>query len=398
MKKIKIGYLHIYAKSFSYISGVTRYGKKLAEAGKIHFEDQVSIQNYDLMISGEINQDLQAISKAVNFLNKCHVIQMQFCRHLWGDGVSQRLYIKSLLGSIKKPIIVTIHDIYEYCYPSGNIFSLFFRENHEKRRQAKFKSFAIRSTLRKISEYLYDRKTIEYILSNATQVLTCNHEEKRRIAHLKKSDKIKVIPHFIEPFKHEFDLETAKEKLGINHNKKVVTLQGFIHPAKGHQIAVEALSELPEDIQLIFAGTVPEGSQDFLAKIMTIAEKKGVKDRLLVTGYLSDQEMALYLAATDLAICPFVQLSASGSLSTWLAAERPILASDLPQIREYNQLCNVISTFFPYTSSELSAKIQNCLARENKHMEAVVLKKTLGLDASFERHLELYKLVVKEES
>jgi len=66
-----------------------------------------------------------------------------------------------------------------------------------------------------------------------------------------------------------------------------------------------------------------------------LAKTMGVEERQQAT-YLRRAER--YLVATDLAICPFKNCSASGSLSTWISVVHPtILAFDLPQI-SYNRL------------------------------------------------------------
>ena len=67
--------------------------------------------------------------------------------------------------------------------------------------------------------------------------------------------------------------------------------------------------------------------------------------------------------ASHLAGCPFEMLSASGSLSTGVSLGRPILASDLPQIAEYNRIePGAIKTFQPYTSEALAAAITHQLS------------------------------------
>jgi glycosyltransferase involved in cell wall biosynthesis len=396
MVKIKIGYLHIYAESFSYVSGVTRYGKKLSAVAEQAFGDEVIVGNYDLLITGNTDKDLQVINAIAKSLNQYDIVQMQFCRHLWGKQTEQKRYIEEIFANIQKPIVVTLHDIYEYCYPKGGFWKLLSQENIKKRKQSKLKSLAIRSTVRQVKEYLEDREIIEHILERAVRCITCNHEEKRRISHLKNSDKISIIPHYIESVENKIEPQAARELLGNDFKKKIITLQGFIHPAKGHQIAVEALAYLPDDINLIFAGAVTQGSEDFYKRLMSLAKRLKVKDRILTTGYLSDQDMEMFLSATDLAICPFTTLSASGSLSTWLAVEKPILASDLPQIEEYNQMSGgAIFTFKPYESSALATAIQSYLNQAHDPQKIRKLKENLSLEASFRKYFNVYNSFAK---
>ncbi len=58
-------------------------------------------------------------------------------------------------------------------------------------------------------------------------------------------------------------------------------------------------------------------------------------DRVRITGYVDEDTLNQYLAATDVAVCPFREATASGSLSTWIAAGRPLVVSDLPLFAPY---------------------------------------------------------------
>ena len=65
------------------------------------------------------------------------------------------------------------------------------------------------------------------------------------------------------------------------------------------------------------------------------AEELELGDRFRITGYLSEEEMGTWMAATHLAILPFTDLSASGSMSSWISSGKPMLVSDLPGTRAY---------------------------------------------------------------
>src|SRR5690606_17353742 len=75
-----------------------------------------------------------------------------------------------------------------------------------------------------------------------------------------------------------------------------------------------------------------------LRRVRARLEEMGASDRVTVTGYLSEEDMETWMAATHLAALPFRDLSASGSLSSWIAAGKPVLASDLPGFHEYDRL------------------------------------------------------------
>ncbi len=64
--------------------------------------------------------------------------------------------------------------------------------------------------------------------------------------------------------------------------------------------------------------------------------RSNVEERVVFTGYVGDEMLDRVLAATDVAACPFRDVSASGSLSTWISAGTRVVASDLPAIGEYD--------------------------------------------------------------
>ena len=73
-------------------------------------------------------------------------------------------------------------------------------------------------------------------------------------------------------------------------------------------------------------------------------------DRVRFMGYVPDDELETVLAATDVALCPFREMSASGALATWISAGRPIVTSDLPPIRELDALAPGAVACSPRTS------------------------------------------------
>ena len=81
-------------------------------------------------------------------------------------------------------------------------------------------------------------------------------------------------------------------------------------------------------------GSSIEGRDHVAASCEEHAAAIGVADRVRFLGYLPEAELEQVLVATDVALCPFRTMSASGALATWISAGRPIVTSDLAPIRE----------------------------------------------------------------
>ena len=388
---MKVGYLHI-GVSQAQESGVTRYGRMMA-AEALQRAD-LDVLEHSLVLGGDKSQNRQLISKAAQFMSQADVIHLQYSKYIWGRGWDQLSYLKRFNSECPRPFVVTLHDVYPKLYPPYDFLTAFIQENYQHRQYSRFKSWALRSTVRSYwQNYLADHWTLRWLLSQAATILVCTEVEKQRLKHFAKGSRITVSPHFVERRDVVIHPLQARADLGLE-GFKVITLQGFIYPGKGHPLIIEAMTELPQDVKVIFVGGPSPGSEGYLANLLELAESRGVRDRLHITGYLSAEQLEQYLMASDLAVCPFETLSASGSLSTWISLARPILCADLPQIAEYNQLePGAIKIFRPYIASELALAIQDYFHHPHEYdVSALIrLREKLLISKILDQHLNFYR-------
>jgi glycosyltransferase involved in cell wall biosynthesis len=91
---------------------------------------------------------------------------------------------------------------------------------------------------------------------------------------------------------------------------------------------------MSQDVHLWLVGEAPGDGAGYVGRLLELAHELGVKERVLITGYVSEAELDLRLAAIDVGLCPYLDAAASGSLSTLLGARRPVVVSDIPLTRE----------------------------------------------------------------
>ncbi len=128
--------------------------------------------------------------------------------------------------------------------------------------------------------------------------------------------------------------EAARRALGLE-GRRVLTQFGFLSAKKGHRLALDALTRLSDDTLLLFAGEQhPDDHTDYVAGLHAQAKALGVAARVRFLGYVSDADLPTVMAATDVALAPFVESSGSASLAHLLAYTRPIVASDIAPHRE----------------------------------------------------------------
>jgi glycosyltransferase involved in cell wall biosynthesis len=152
---------------------------------------------------------------------------------------------------------------------------------------------------------------------------------------------------------------------------------------------------MPDDAVMIYAGG-PVAGRSYVYDLATSkARDLGLGDRFRITGYLSDEDLETWIAATHLAILPFTDLSASGSLSSWISAGKPMLVSDLPGFREYaRRVPGAVNFFKPTEAWPLGAAISELLATPLPDPDPGVQK--LGQELSMERTVERYLRVAAE--
>ncbi len=418
---MKIGYLHINPPHH----GICRYGRLLAlEAQQ---RQDLKVIQASITLTNNLWQNRSVLTKAAQYLSDAEIVHIQYSRVIWGQGWFKVYNLYWFIRHSNSPIILTIHDVfprelyifygtkwerlYRYMFPevlpenkdiNPSVNKQSFSEQEAFLQYIHYPLFFIKHRLKFLLRILLriipNNLTIRWLSGQVEIVVLCTEEEKRRLGKLVDAKKIAVIPHFVKEIVANKTPELARKKLGLE-NIKTVTLLGFISPYKGHQLVVEALPYLPPDVQVIFAGGSGIGeSNKFVNELLELAKVKKLDHRLRVTGYLDDEELTHYMLATDLAICPFYDISASGSLSTWISAARPILTSNIPQISEYNRLQpDAIKIFHPYTPIALAEAIRQLLplCKEGKSPVVAGLRQQLLVKVILDKHLFYYRCAVE---
>lgn len=397
--KMTVGYLHMGPENH----GICRYGRLLAtEAHKRH---NLKVLEASVTLTEDRKHNLERLTDVARQLHEAELVHIQYSltsNKLWGKSWEQLDYLQCFKHYCSRPLITTLHDVYnpppnlrnalKTLYSQFRDYILPVKQEATQTRELFTSTPQIPVNPVRFIRYMYGSKAFAFrwLINQAKLIMVCSQEEAERLSA--DNHKTKVVAHFVE--KRSLNIKSAEAKTALNlDGSKVVTLLGFIHGRKGYELVIEALPELPQNVKVVFAGGAVFGREQFVEQLWSQAKTKGVDDRLRITGYLSEEELEIYLAATDLAICPFKFFSASGSLSTWISAARPILAYDLPQIAHYNKLeQGAIKTFQPYSSTALAQSIKKLLAVSQHSEEPSVakLRNHLSISKIFDEHLKYY--------
>lgn len=306
--------------------GVPRYARILsADAAAYPGIEADEVQ------AGTRTASLSDLRRAGRDARKADVIQIQWKLTDWGGGWRGVARLAWFGLFCRKPIVATLHDVY----------------GGRRRRDRLLGA---------------DACALRMLGVRARRVIVHSEEERRRVGGLVPARKLVVIPHFAEGRPPLPEPGEARRKLGLE-GRRVITLLGFITERKGHRLLLEALPLLAPDVSVVIAGAPIAGREFRRKELEKLADELGVTDRVVFTGYVGDEMLARVLGATDVAACPFKDVSASGSLSTWISAGTHIVASDLPAIREYDTLsAGAIHRFTPRTPTALAAALTDALA------------------------------------
>ncbi|MGE0585192.1 MAG: glycosyltransferase family 4 protein [Flavobacteriaceae bacterium] len=140
--------------------------------------------------------------------------------------------------------------------------------------------------------------------------------------------RIRLIAHGVTPLGREGDDPDWRARLGIPAGAKLLVATGRLTAQKGFETAVEALRSLP-GVHLAIAG---DGSER--ARLLALAATSGVADRLHLPGTLAHGQIGSFLLAGDIYLFPSVWETFGLAGAEALIAGMPVVASDLPVLRE----------------------------------------------------------------
>jgi glycosyltransferase involved in cell wall biosynthesis len=347
-----LGFLHLGRTE----SGVRRYGQLIADEARTR--EGLTITEVE---AGRVDQSSEQLAEVTSGLADCDVALLQWNKRGWGKHGRSLPRLMRFRRAYKGALVVTMHDVFD------------------------------RTGLRQ--RYLQpDVWSLRWLGRTADRIVVHSQIEVERLRGIIPIDKMRVIPHFVEHRELSLTPEEARAKLGIG-DRKLVTLLGFVYGRKGHRYAVEAVPFMPDDAMMVYAGGPVEGRTFVHDLAVSKAEELGLGDRFHITGYLSDEELETWIAATHLAILPFTDLSASGSMSSWISSGKPMLVSDLPGTREYaRRVPGALNFFGPAGEAwPLGAAINELLSKPLPDPDPGVQKlaRVLSMPNTVDRYLDV---------
>ncbi len=152
----------------------------------------------------------------------------------------------------------------------------------------------------------------EKMLERANKIIAVSYFTKRELLEYYKipEEKIRVIHNGVDTTKFQpaKDKRKIKEELGFNPNDLAIVSVGRLYARKGLFTLIESMPAVIKrfkNAKFIISG---KGQSDEMRKLIAHAEKIGVKDNLIFTGYYPDKKLPkLYQAADVFAFSTFYE-------------------------------------------------------------------------------------------
>lgn len=175
------------------------------------------------------------------------------------------------------------------------------------------------------------------------------------------ADKILVAQDGVDlaAFQPRMSKQEARRKLGLAENMRLVLYAGHLYPWKGVYTLATATRYLPPDYRVCFLGGMPKDKADLESYC-----KREDLCRVQFLGHVSPGEVSEYLSAADILVLPNSGkdersrcLTSPLKLFEYLAIGRPLVAADLPSLREVLQDGREALLFIPDDPQSLAQQV-----------------------------------------
>lgn len=192
-------------------------------------------------------------------------------------------------------------------------------------------------------------------------VITHNAYAASQLEGLTHATPVEIIPHHLSPKVYELDAMDSAEcrlSLGIPEEAWVIASFGFVTQSKRIPTALAAfkrlLSVVPNAMFLIV------GEDHWKWSVAPLIEEMGLRNRVRLTGYTTEQDFFRYLKAVDVIVNLRFPTAGetSGTLIRALGAGKPVVVSDFGQFGELpDDVCLKVSAG-PDEEKDLYAKLR----------------------------------------
>jgi glycosyltransferase involved in cell wall biosynthesis len=150
----------------------------------------------------------------------------------------------------------------------------------------------------------------------------------------------KLVPHPVfEIFQENYTIESARARLKIGLDEKVILFFGYIRAYKGLNYLIDALPAVlkQQPVKLIIAGEFYDNEEKYRQQIKGLELEQ---DIILKADYIPNEDVGLYYAAADVVVLPYISATQSGIIQIAYNYNKPVITTNvggLPEVIEEGQ-------------------------------------------------------------
>ena len=250
-----------------------------------------------------------------------------------------------------------------------------------------------------IKHFIYDQWVLRQAGHLSKKVITPTETSKKKIVKYLGLSEEKVVVTYESADEKFFEWGQKKieqEKINIVLKKYFIKKPFILYvgnsfPYKNLDRLIEALKLLPKDLHLVNPCT----RSDFYDKLADKVREEGVSDRVILPGYVPDEDLVILYRAAEAYVFPSLSEGFGLPALEAMASKLPVVCSDIPALRE---ICGDNVVYFdPYDSSNIAQKISQIL--EDKKLRDKMIVEGLERAKQFSwRKMAAQTLQVYEEA
>lgn len=221
----------------------------------------------------------------------------------------------------------------------------------------------------------WDRLLIRWALRRAKGMVVHSQRERLKLHRLLPTAAIRVTPH---PTYAAFDSTTwtrAAARTALKYDGKMLLFFGLVRPYKGLLDLIEALALVDASVHLWVVGEIWGSARVYLERLKAL----GLEQRVhFVDQYVSNDEAAMYFAATDVAVLPYRDATGSGVLQMAFGLGVPVIATKTGGMDEAVE--DGVTGFLvaPRSASELGQAIQRFFGEDRSATFRAAIRQRQG--------------------
>ncbi len=186
-----------------------------------------------------------------------------------------------------------------------------------------------------------DKAFTNYFIKPIDAFITMSEKVMSDLRSFTSTTPAQLVPHpLYDNFGEKISKQAAREKLGIDPNKKILLFFGFIRKYKGLDMLLEAMKlvkektkQLPAEAsldathcQLMVAGEFYDERKIYEQQI----DELGIRDQLILhTDFINDSDVKYYLSAADVLVQPYRNATQSGVTPLAYHFEIPMIVTNV---------------------------------------------------------------------